>query len=295
MQAARLRTLPLSISGILAGSALALSKGSSDGTLFSLMLATTIVYQITSNFANDYGDGVKGTDNEDRIGPKRALQTGALSASSLKNGIRLSAGLSALLTLVTLLYAFGMDSLGYLLLFLILGAAAIWASIKYTVGSDAYGYRGFGDLFVFLFFGLLSVVGSYFLYTRSLQGEVWLPAIAMGALSTAVLNLNNLRDSESDRKSGKQTLVVKMGYRNGVWYHFFLCFLALFSMVYYVGLQANPLEYSICLLPFIVVGVHLRKVHQTINPADLDPELKKLALSTFCIGLLLMVVNYYFS
>lgn len=295
MQAARLRTLPLSLSGIITGTALALGMGFSDWRLFLLMLLTTVAYQVTSNFANDYGDGVKGTDNEFRIGPLRAMQSGVLSATALKRGIWISSGISAALTLGTLLYAFGTDSLGFLLLFLFLGGAAIWASIKYTVGTDAYGYRGFGDLFVFLFFGLLSVLGSFFLYTRFLQWEAFLPAVAIGALSTAVLNLNNLRDSESDSTSGKRTLVVQMGYRKGVRYHIFLCILALVCLSVYVILQENPYQCAICLLPFLIIISHLRKVIRSRNPADLDPELKKLALSTFAIGFLLLVANYYFS
>ncbi|MGB5317071.1 MAG: 1,4-dihydroxy-2-naphthoate octaprenyltransferase [Robiginitalea sp.] len=295
VQAARLRTLPLSLSGILTGTALALGSGYSDMWLFLLMLATTVCYQVTSNFANDYGDGIKGTDNEFRIGPRRALQSGALSAQELRRGIWLSSGISAALTLGTLLYAFGTESLGYLLLFLLLGGAAIWASIKYTVGSDAYGYRGLGDVFVFLFFGLLSVVGSYFLLAHSLNFQCFLPAIAIGALSTGVLNLNNLRDHESDSRSGKRTLVVQMGYVNGVRYHIALCLLAFLTFLFYILLQDQPLRFIPCLIPFIPIGNHLRKVIRTTNPASLDPELKKLALSTFSIGLLLLAVNYYFS
>jgi len=295
VQAARLRTLPLSLSGILAGTALAFGSGYSDGLLFLLMLATTVCYQVTSNFANDYGDGVKGTDNAFRIGPQRAMQSGALSASDLRRGIWLCAAVSAGLTLATLLYAFGTESLGYLLLFLLLGSAAIWASIKYTVGSDAYGYRGLGDIFVFLFFGLLSVVGSYFLFTHTLTFECFLPAIAIGALSTGVLNLNNLRDCESDRRSGKRTLVVQMGYANGVGYHISLCLIAFLALLFYVLIQDQPLYFMPCLIPFVFIGLHLRKVTRIADPASLDPELKKLALSTFSIGLLLLAVNYYFS
>lgn len=295
VHAARLRTLPLSLSGILAGTALALGVGYSDGWLFLLMLATTIGYQVTSNFANDYGDGVKGTDNEFRIGPQRAMQSGALSASDLRRGIWLSSTASAALTLGTLLYAFGTESLGYLLLFLLLGSTAIWASIKYTIGSDAYGYRGLGDIFVFLFFGLLSVLGSYFLFTHSLALECFLPAIAIGALSTGVLNLNNLRDRESDNRSGKRTLVVQMGYANGVRYHIALCLLAFLAILYYVLIQDQPLYFLPCLIPFLFIGIHLRTVTRITEPASLDPELKKLALSTFAIGLLLLAVNYYFS
>jgi 1,4-dihydroxy-2-naphthoate octaprenyltransferase len=274
---------------------MALGEGYSDWGLFLLMVGTTIAYQVTSNFANDYGDGVKGTDNEHRIGPRRAMQSGALTARDLKRGIWVSSATSALLTLLTLWRAFGMGSLGYLLLFLFLGGAAIWAAISYTVGNDAYGYRGLGDLFVFLFFGLLSVLGSFFLFTRFLVPGAILPAIAIGALSAAVLNLNNLRDSSSDRMSGKQTLVVKMGYPNGVRYHFFLCLLAFVALASYVVTREHPLGFSLCLLPLLPVALHLKKVRATRNPAELDPELKKLALSTFAIGLFLLLVNYYFS
>lgn len=294
VRAARLRTLPLSISGILAGTALARGLGFSDPVLFALLLATTIAYQITSNFANDYGDGVKGTDNHTRIGPQRVLQSGALTAMRLKRGIWVSIAISILLTLVTLWHAFGVDSLGYFALFLLLGGLAIWAAIRYTVGANAYGYRGLGDLFVFLFFGLLSVLGSLFLYTRLWFPQALLPAITFGALSTAVLNLNNLRDCESDRKAGKNTLVVQMGYRSGVRYHFALCLLAFISMLWFVLLQDEFLPSAWALLPFLVIGIHLAKVHRTKDPSRLDPELKKLALSTFFIALLLYLTNDYF-
>ena len=294
VRAARLRTLPLSISGILAGTALANGMGFSDSVLFALLLATTIAYQITSNFANDYGDGVKGTDNDTRIGPQRVLQSGALSARRLKGGIWVSTAISILLTIGTLWRAFGIDSLGYFALFLLMGGLAIWAAIRYTVGSNAYGYRGLGDLFVFLFFGLLSVLGSLFLYTQQWNPEALLPAFTIGALSTAVLNLNNLRDSESDRNSGKKTLVVQMGYRNGVRYHMVLCLLAFIAMGCFVLLQKELLPSAWALLPFVAVGVHLGRVLRTRDPSRLDPELKKLALSTFFIALLLYLGNDYF-
>jgi 1,4-dihydroxy-2-naphthoate octaprenyltransferase len=294
VRAARLRTLPLSVSGILAGTAIARDLGFSDHTLFGLLLATTIAYQITSNFANDYGDGIKGTDNDTRIGPLRVLQSGALSAKRLKRGIWVSIAVSILLTLCTLWRAFGMESLGNFALFLLLGGFAIWAAIRYTVGSNAYGYRGLGDLFVFLFFGLLSVIGSVFLYTQQWYPQALLPAFTIGALSTAVLNLNNLRDSESDRISGKNTLVVQMGYRNGVRYHFVLCLLAFISMLCFVLLQKEILPMALALLPFVVVGGHLGRVLRTQDPSRLDPELKKLALSTFFIALLLYFANDYF-
>ena len=268
--------------------------GYSDSLLFALMLATTVAYQITSNFANDYGDGVKGTDNDSRIGPRRVLQSGALTRRRLKRGIQVSVGISVLLTLATLWHAFGAESLGYLVLFLFLGGLAIWAAIRYTVGTGAYGYRGLGDLFVFLFFGLLSVLGSLFLYTQQLYPGALLPAITIGALSTAVLNLNNLRDCESDRKSGKNTLVVQMGFRNGVRYHFALCLLAFASLFWFVLQQDKPIRAAWSLLPFLVIGFHLARVWNVKDPARLDPELKKLALSTFLIALLLYFSNHYF-
>lgn len=293
IQAARLRTLPLSVAGILAGTGLAIGQGAWDGVLFALLLATTLGYQITSNFANDYGDGVKGTDNANRIGPERVLQQGALTAAGLKRGITVMAGLSAVFTILSLFWAFGLENWHYLLLFCGLGGLAIWASIKYTVGDNAYGYRGLGDVFVFLFFGLLSVLGTVFVYTKSLHPTALLPALAIGALSTAVLNLNNLRDWESDRESGKRTLVVLMGYAKGRVYQVILCLTAFVAMLGYVWLQPNTVVAALCLLPFILVGIHLAGLKKRPHPSDLDPELKKIALSTFFIGLILFLLELY--
>ncbi len=292
LRAARLRTLPLSVSGILAGTALAASYGVRDGWLFLLTLGTTLSYQITSNFANDYGDGVKGTDNHQRIGPQRALQQGALSAGSLKKGIIISSLVSALFTLATLFRAFGLEHLGYLALFCTLGALSIWAAIRYTVGQGAYGYRGLGDLFVFLFFGILSVLGTLFLYTRQLTAEALLPAIAIGALSTAVLNLNNLRDWKSDQAAGKRTLVVLMGYRRGRTYHKVLGLTAILAMCWFTYLQPHPTRTAWCLLPLGVVFWHLYGLRHRQDPSQLDPELKKIALSTFFMALLLYLSEW---
>ncbi|NNE77680.1 MAG: 1,4-dihydroxy-2-naphthoate octaprenyltransferase, partial [Pricia sp.] len=215
LKAARLRTLPLSVSGVLVGTALANYYGSNNHLIFMLALLTTVGFQVTSNFANDYGDGVKGIDNMDRIGPKRALQSGLLSKLELKRGIVLSVLINIVLVIALVYAAFGFQNLFYMALFLILGAASIWAAIKYTIGKTAYGYKGLGDVFVFLFFGLLAVLGSLFLYTKSLTALSVLPAITIGLLSVGVLNLNNLRDYESDKKAGKNTLIVNMGFYNG--------------------------------------------------------------------------------
>ena len=294
LRAARLRTLPLSVAGVLAGTGIANGYGHSDGILFILTLLTTLAYQIISNFANDYGDGVKGTDNDLRIGPKRVLQSGALSRARLKRGIVIMSAAGALLTLLTLFRAFQGQMLLYFLLFAGLGALAIWAAVNYTVGDNAYGYRGFGDLFVFLFFGLLSVLGTLFLYTKALNWEAVLPAVAIGSLSTAVLNLNNLRDIENDRNSGKRTLVVQWGFRKGLVYHFLLCLTAFCAMGVFVLLQEKPLTYSLCLLPFLVIGWHLIRIYKFQSPDKLDPELKKVALSTFAMALIIYFVNNNF-
>lgn len=294
LSAARLRTLPLSLSGILVGTALANIYGKWDVYIFSLALLTTVAFQITSNFANDYGDGVKGTDNEDRIGPMRALQSGRLSVSELKRGIGIAVVIDLLLVFLLLYFSFQQEHLKYVLLFAILGVISIWAAIKYTIGNNAYGYKGFGDLFVFLFFGLLSVLGSMFLYTKFFIPAAILPAASIGFLSTAVLNLNNLRDIESDKKSDKNTLVVKIGQSKGKAYHYALIILAFICMLIFVGSHYYSWKSTICLIAFVPLFIHLRLVSKIENPRNFDPELKKVALSTFLLGFLFYIGYYYF-
>ncbi|MBO0330072.1 1,4-dihydroxy-2-naphthoate octaprenyltransferase [[Muricauda] lutisoli] len=294
VQAARLRTLPLSLSGIIVGTALAVMENQFDWALFVLALLTTVGFQVTSNFANDYGDGVKGTDNEDRIGPARALQSGSITRGALKKGIIISIVISMSIALVLIYLAFGMENFFYIVLFFVLGLLSIWAAIKYTVGSNAYGYRGMGDLFVFLFFGLLGVLGSMFLYTKTLGWSAVLPAVAIGFLCVAVLNLNNLRDVVSDKKYGKITMVVKMGFKNGKRYHFFLILMSLICFSTFLWIENFGWEPSIFMLAFIPLLFHLRKVMLTQNPGDLDVELKKVALSTFLLAILFLIsVNIF--
>ena len=222
IKAARLRTLPLSLSGIIVGSFIAASNGFFDPVICALALCTTIGFQIISNFANDYGDGVKGTDNEDRVGPERALQSGEISPEAMKNAIILTGIISIALALWLIFVAFGTDYVYNSNIIIVLGISCIAAAIKYTVGDHSYGYSGYGDLFVFLFFGLLSVCGTYFLYSKSLDLTIFLPAFSIGLLSVGVLNLNNMRDQESDAKSGKNTIVVKIGNEFARYYHFYL-------------------------------------------------------------------------
>ena len=195
---ARLRSLPLSVSGVLLGSGAAYGAGAFKADIFALALLTTLLFQVLS----DYGDAVKGTDDEGRLGPRRAIQTGQMSAEQMKRVIVATALLSALSSLALSVLAFG-ERFYLVLLFLALGGASIYAAIRYTVGVGAYGYKGLGDVFVFLFFGLLSVLGSYFLYARSLDAALLLPACACGMLSTAVLNLNNMRDIQKRLAQGQ--------------------------------------------------------------------------------------------
>ncbi|MCL6266134.1 1,4-dihydroxy-2-naphthoate polyprenyltransferase [Flagellimonas myxillae] len=294
VQAARLRTLPLSLSGIIVGTALAVHQGYFNTTLFVLALLTTIGFQVTSNFANDYGDGVKGTDNEDRIGPARALQSGILSRKALKHGIVVSIVISMILALVLVYLAFGKENLKYILLFSILGVLSIWAAIRYTMGSNPYGYKGLGDVFVFLFFGLLGVLGSMFLYTKSVEWTTILPAVSIGLLCVGVLNLNNLRDIVSDKKHGKNTLIVKMGFKNGKRYHALLISLAFVGFLTFSFLEIGNMIYWFYLLAFVPIFLHLLKVMRTEEPILLDGELKKLALSTFLLSLLFYIAVKFF-
>ena len=281
LQAARLRTLPLSFSGIIAGAALAIGEGAFNGYIGVLSLWCTLLFQVISNFANDYGDGLKGTDNDQRLGPKRVLQSGLLTSSQLKRGIVILSVVALFSVLLLLLVSFGMSNWPYFVLFFILGIASIWSAIRYTVGGNAYGYKGFGDLFVFLFFGLVSVLGSKFLYTFHISPSDLLPAVVLGSLSVSVLNLNNLRDHENDRFSNKNTLVVKFGYKWGKIYHLLLLILAFLASLGATYFSFDSYLNFLPLLVFIPLLFHAIKVFKNTSPSLLDPELKKVALLTF--------------
>ncbi len=284
INAARLRTLPLSISGILVGSSIAAHAGYFDIAIFSLALGTTLGLQILSNFANDYGDGIKGTDNDDRIGPARAIQSGLITQKEMWLAMIVTA-ITTLLLAVLLIYAsFGSEDLLSALIFFILGVISIVAAIKYTVGTSAYGYRGMGDIFVFIFFGLVAVYGSYYLYSHDHEIVSVFPAVSIGFLSAAVLNLNNLRDRISDAKAGKNTLVVKLGESRSKTYHYILILGALFCFLLYSVITRTELNDFIYIFAFIPLIFHLQRVINNKDPKLLDPELKIVALSTFAIS-----------
>jgi 1,4-dihydroxy-2-naphthoate octaprenyltransferase len=293
IEAMRLRTLPLSVSGIITGSGMAAVLEKWNPLIFSLAIITTIGFQVLSNLANDLGDGQKGTDNNNRVGPQRAIQSGTISVQEMKMGIIICTVIS-LISAALLIYVSAANLTKELLLFYaVLALLCVLAAITYTVGKNAYGYRGLGDLMVFIFFGLVSVLGVFSLYGLEFEWLVLFPALSIGFWSVTVLNLNNLRDHENDSLSGKITMVVKLGYQNGKNYHAFLILSGvtcwLFSILMFTYLTYN-FFLLISLLPAIILLVHLQKVFNTPIPKKLDPELKKVALLTFFAAVLFAVI-----
>jgi len=283
----RLRTLPLSISGIIIASFLAEYNGFFKWDVFALAILTTISFQILSNLANDYGDGVKGTDNDDRIGPERAIQSGGISPENMFSAIKISVLISIVLAFMLIFLSFGVKHFFLTITFFLLGIASIVAAIRYTVGSNAYGYNGLGDVFVFLFFGLVSVIGGYVLYAKQIDHVVFLPAFVIGLLSVAVLNLNNMRDLVSDKKSNKITLAVKLGPINAKKYHLTLIVLAILLSLLFGILYYTSIFNLIFIIAYIPLIKHFIVVYKNDNPQVLDGELKKLALTTFLLAILM--------
>lgn len=294
VEAARVRTLPLSVSGIIVGSFYAMSQGMFNWKIVVFALLTTLGLQILSNFANDYGDGVKGTDNKDRVGPMRAIQSGVISPAAMKKAMVLTSAITLLFAVLLIYFAFKDHYLLYSFIFFVLGILAIASAIRYTVGKGAYGYRGFGDVFVFIFFGLVSTFGVYFMFSKSIDWLLLLPAIAIGFLSVGVLNLNNMRDEASDRKSGKNTLVVKIGGAAAKKYHYFLVISAMILVLVFAFLNDFHFDQYIFVVAYFPMISHLITVYRNQNPKFLDPELKKLAISTFLLAVLLALCLIFF-
>jgi 1,4-dihydroxy-2-naphthoate octaprenyltransferase len=285
IEAFRLRTIPLSISGICMGSFLAFNSGNNDYLLFSIELITTILFQILSNLANDLGDSIKGTDNDNRVGPKRTVQAGKISIKQMKIAVILTSILSLLSASLLIYLAKENMSSDMILSYLVLALFCIFAAITYTIGKKAYGYYGFGDLMVFLFFGLVGVMGSNTLYTKEIEWLLVLPAITIGCLSTAVLNLNNMRDIHNDAASNKNTLVVKLGLERAKIYHLSLLGTAFLSLVSF-SIAKHCLWIIIGCLPFLTLIKHSKFVLSNSNPKEFDSELKKVAITTFLVSLL---------
>lgn len=306
IQAARLRTLPLSMSGIVLGSFIAKWRleqegGTWDWTIFALAMLVTLLYQVLSNFANDYGDGIKGTDKL-RIdeAEQRAVASGRISASQMRNAVILFSILSFIATVALLYQAFfkyGLMNEFYT--FIGLGIASILAAIGYTVGKKPYGYLGLGDLMVFIFFGLVSVLGSYFLFTKEFHRDMILPAAAIGLMSTAVLNLNNMRDMESDRVSGKKTLALRLGYKNAMIYQMILLQLPLILILIFLmynGLHntGNYYAFIVMILIFPMMAMR-RKMMYIKEPRELDPYLKQVGVMTLVMAIMVAFGLNYFN
>ena len=282
----RLRTLPLSLSGVLLGSLLAASDGYFKTTTFVWAMLTTVALQILSNLANEVGDLTKGTDNEHRLGPIRSAQSGALSMREMVQAM-IVFGVIAIITGSLLIYEAFRDLLNWKSIALfIAGGASIVAAVKYTVGKSAYGYRGLGDLFVFIFFGVVSVMGSYFAMSGVLPWICVLPAVAIGFLSSGVLNMNNIRDIENDSVCGKRTIPVILGIQGAKIYHFVITLLAVICLVLYSMLHSAGWTGYLFLLTLPLLVMHLKSVYRGEGRA-LDSQLKFLSITTLLIALLL--------
>jgi 1,4-dihydroxy-2-naphthoate octaprenyltransferase len=288
--AARLRTLPLSLSGIFFGATVALAIEKFDPSVFHWALIVTISLQVLSNFANDLGDGLKGTDNENRIGPKRALQAGLLSARELKTGIVILVILTGL-AIYQLLQGANLNNTSYAVL-AILGVLSIVAALTYTLGKKPYGYYGLGDFMVFFFFGGVAVLGTIVLFTPKIPFYAVGYTLTAGSLSTAVLNLNNMRDHQSDKASGKNTLVVRMGVRRAKIYHYLLLITAYIGFTFSTIAVLSPSSIFL-VLAFVFIIPHIQKVRKVEDYKNLDDELKKIALFCFFLSVISFAIAYF--
>ena len=289
IQAMRLRTLPLSLSGIILGSAVALYNDLFNGFIFWFAILTTVLFQITSNLANDLGDGMKGTDNNERVGPTRAIQSGKIAIKSMKIGIAITIILSIISSGILIYLSAKTLTQNLVIFYFVLACLSIIAAVTYTIGKRAYGYHGLGDIMVFVFFGLVSVLGVYSLYSSTFLLENILLSCFVGLLSTAVLNLNNMRDYKNDSNSGKTTLVVKMGPNNAKLYHAIIVFTSLLCFATFIFKMNNPILF-LSLIPGLYLIYHLRIVMMISDPKEFDPELKKVALCTFAMCTLFLAL-----
>ncbi len=292
LSAIRIRTLPLALASIGMGSFLAAEAGYFRWSVFLLCAITTIFLQILSNLANDYGDSIHGADSILRDGPSRAVQSGAIAPGIMRKAIALFVILS-LVSGITLLYiALGLNIQAFLLFFFI-GIMAIIAAIAYTAGKKPYGYAGLGDFSVFLFFGIVGVAGTYYLYVKEISWLLILPAVSCGMFATAVLNLNNVRDISSDKSAGKKSIPVRIGRDRAVIYHYLLLILGfitafLFTVLYFKSYFQFLFILAVPLLVKNAIAIKTRK-----TAMELDPFLKQMAIATlvfvlmFGIGILL--------
>ncbi len=285
IKAFRLRTLPLALSSTILGSLLAFADKKFSWIIFLLAICTTLFLQVLSNLANDYGDALHGADNEKRLGPQRVTQSGLVARSQMFTMIVIFVVLS--LISGSLLIISGLHDAGLIKIvcFFILGISAIAAAIKYTVGKNPYGYVGLGDIFVFIYFGLAGVAGTYYLHVGTFDPWILLPAASIGMLSSCVLNLNNMRDVESDSLTGKRTLVVRIGKKSAKAYHVALLTISLIlSLIYTLKHFSSVLQF-IFVLTFPLFYFNAKVVIMNSVPVELNNELKRLAINTFIFSL----------
>ena len=290
LHAVRLRTLPLALASILAGSFLAYWKNSFRWEILILAALTTVFLQILSNLSNDYGDTIHGADSSERQGPVRAVQSGIISLAEMKKAMYLFGFLSLVSGLLLIFLA--LDDWKLFFLFLGIGLAAIWAAITYTSGSKPYGYVGLGDISVFVFFGLTGVLGTYFLHTLSFEPLAVLIAVSLGSFSTAVLNINNIRDIESDEKAGKKSIPVRIGRKMAVSYNWALLGIGYIALMAFALFSQQYLSLLASLSGILMLKVGFG-VQNAQSSETTDPYLKKMAISTllwtllFGIGLMI--------
>ncbi|MCK8491115.1 1,4-dihydroxy-2-naphthoate polyprenyltransferase [Spirosoma sp. RP8] len=288
--AARPRTLPLSLASIILGSFLAAGSSVSTGhfswTIALLAALTTIFLQVLSNFANDYGDAVSGKDTELRVGPRRAVATGDITKEAMMRGIIITSVLSLASGIWLLVIAFFGAGPKLFWFFLILGLLSIAAAIGYTNGKRPYGYAGFGDIAVLLFFGWVGVLGTYFLHTLSFSPILLLPATSVGLFATGVLNINNIRDIETDTLTGKRSIPARIGLPLAIRYHWGLLLAGMFCALAYSFLTSAPAVGYLYVLTFPLFVVNGRFVATHKRPAELNARLGQLALSTLLFVIL---------
>ncbi|MBD8389815.1 1,4-dihydroxy-2-naphthoate octaprenyltransferase [Dysgonomonas sp. BGC7] len=285
ISALRPRTLFLAVATALSGSAIALSVNQFSISVFFLTLMIATILQLLSNMANDLGDFQHGTDiTGERVGPKRTVQSGAITPSQMKRAIIVAIACAAIVGLLLIYIALQFMNPIYITAFLVLGILCIIAAIKYTAGKNPYGYKGFGDIFSFVFFGLVSVVGTYFLHTHLIDSRPWLPAIGLGFLTVAVLNLNNMRDLDNDKKSGKITIPVRIGLHNAKLYHAVLTIGSLLCFIGYSLLYSAHWYQYLYLLCFGIFIKLLTDIFRIKENRLLDPYLKYTSMGTFFLS-----------
>ncbi|MFM6948023.1 MAG: 1,4-dihydroxy-2-naphthoate polyprenyltransferase [Aquirufa sp.] len=298
VEASRPRTLPLALASILLGNILAYSSGSFSFLIALLAIITTVFLQILSNYANDFGDTKNGIDTKDRKVALRTVQTGKISSKEMKNAIIALSVISFISGIVLLYFSLKDSSPEVWLFFLGLGLLCILAAITYTIGKRPYGYMGLGDISVFIFFGWVGTLGTYFLQTKNIDWNVLLPASACGFLSVAVLNLNNLRDIENDIKNGKNSIPVRIGKKNGFFYQQALYIAAILGFGLYpiiTGQEFSNVQNFALLVGYYPLIKISRSLKPTMNPKEIDPFLKKTSLSTLWLILIFGVVKIFLS